>query len=264
MTRSALGVLCLGALFGATAGGWLTQRFGLLAFARLSRDEPSRYEQGRLIAERMGCFSCHGADGRGGTINFIPEMDEVPSWSRGNFKSFVRSRDEVREWIVAGAPARMRSDPAEKARITKQLIQMPAYRHHVSGEALEALVDYVWATSTLAPLEEKSLVAEGREVATRYGCFGCHGSEGRRRAPNPGSFKGYIPAWDSKDYAELVQSETELHEWVLQGAPKRLAKNPAARFFLERQAIKMPAYEGKMTEPELNALAAYVKYVRGQ
>jgi mono/diheme cytochrome c family protein len=259
--RAAWPALVAGAMLGMLAGAGAV--WGLGQLNQAAPEEPgSRYERGRRTAERLGCFACHGPDGRSGTTNFLPELDEVPSWSRGTFKSYVQSEQEVTEWILEGIPARMKADPREEARVKQQLIRMPAYRDHVKGEALADLVHYVLAVSTLLPREEESAIAKGREVATRLGCLGCHGGEGRYRTPNPGSFKGYIPAWDSADYAELVESPEEFRQWVLQGAPERLRRNPVARYILERQLIRMPAYEKHLTAPELDQLLAYVTFVR--
>ena len=56
--------------------------------------------------------------------------------------------------------------------------------------------------------------------------------------------------------------ETELREWILGGRPQRLQTNPLARFFLDRQAIRMPAFRGQITEEELRALEAYIRWLR--
>jgi mono/diheme cytochrome c family protein len=253
--------LLLVALLAASFGGG-----AVVAVVRMTRpadgDAVSRYERGRRVAERLGCFACHGPDGRAGTTNFLPEIDEIPSWSPGTFKSYVKSPDEVREWIADGMPARMRKSPDELDRVRHQLIKMPAYRGQTSGEELDALVFYVLSCSTFLPMEEESSVARGRAVATRMGCFGCHGGEGRARQLNPGSFKGYIPAWDSKDYDELVRSPSELREWVRFGAPARLRDSVAASFFIDRQQVRMPAYDKLIAREELDDLVAYVEFTR--
>jgi hypothetical protein len=86
---------------------------------------------------------------------------------------------------------------------------------------------------------------------------------GRRGAGrNPGSLKGYIPPWDGRDFAELVADEAELREWILGGRPRRLRANPLARFLLDRQMIRMPAFRGQIKEEELRALEAYIGWLR--
>lgn len=44
---------------------------------------------------------------------------------------------------------------------------------------------------------------------------------------------------------------------------KRPGKNPLARFFLNGQTIKMPAYKDHPKEGDVEALWAYVRWARG-
>ena len=138
---------------------------------------------------------------------------------------------------------------------------MPAWRGLIEGEELEDLVAYVKAVSDLeTPKEEQA--SAGRKTAERFGCFNCHGPQGRGSLPNPLSFKGVIPSWDGPDFTELARDEGEIREWILYGRPRRLQELPPARFFLDRQPIKMPAYQGHVTEAELGELLAYIRWVR--
>ena len=80
--------------------------------------------------------------------------------------------------------------------------------------------------------------------------------------PNPGSFKGYIPAWSGPDFAELVRDEDELRAWIREGRIQRLESNPVARFFTNRQVIQMPAYKAVLNAAELDAIVAYIHWLR--
>ena len=62
--------------------------------------------------------------------------------------------------------------------------------------------------------------------------------------------------------ADLARDEGEIREWILYGRPRRLQEQRAARFLLDRQPIKMPAYQGHVTEAELGELLAYIRWVR--
>ena len=126
---------------------------------------------------------------------------------------------------------------------------------------VDDLVAYVRALAA-AEVPEDPAARKGHAVAERLGCFRCHGPGGRGAGSNPGSLKGYIPPWDGRDFAELVVNERELREWILDGRPQRLQANPLARFFLDRQAIRMPAFRGHVTEEELRALEAYIGGLR--
>jgi hypothetical protein len=76
------------------------------------------------------------------------------------------------------------------------------------------------------------------------------------------AFKGYIPSWDGADFPELASNDQEIREWILDGTSKRFAANRLARFFLERQPIKMPAYRGHVTDDEIARLVDYIHWVR--
>ena len=85
---------------------------------------------------------------------------------------------------------------------------------------------------------------------------------GRGGGRNPRSLKVDIPPWDGADFAELVADDSELKEWILDAPPQRLQANRLARFFLDRQAIRMPAFRGKLKDDEFLALETYIKWLR--
>ncbi len=230
---------------------------GLFSALRLywqQRARGSPIERGRAAAERLGCFGCHGPGGESPIPNPGARRERVPKWSGGTWMMFNESEEDVRGWILDGHPADREPDAGA-------LIAMPAYRGRLSDRELEDLVAYVLAVSQFGWPEDPR-VAEGRDVAVRFGCFGCHGPEGRGLIANPGSLKGYVPPWEGDDYLELVRDEAEFRQWVRNGVSDRFAANPAARLFLERQAIPMPAYGDRLSEAELDALLAYVEWVR--
>jgi mono/diheme cytochrome c family protein len=223
----------------------------------------SPFLRGREVASGLGCFGCHGPEGELGIPNPRARDGEIPSWSGGNYMMFNVDPNEIREWVLDGIPSRLRNDPADQDRRSKQLISMPAYKGRVSGRDLDDLVAYVQAISAAFKPPEGN-VAEGRGLAVDKGCFGCHGPEGRGLVSNPGSFKGYIPSWDSGDYAELVRSPDEFREWVERGEIKRLRDNPAAAHFLDGQIVRMPAYRGVLSVAEIDKIRAYVEWVRNE
>jgi hypothetical protein len=169
---------------------------------------------------------------------------------------YVKSRGEVREWILYGAP-RARDPHLDPQR----LISMPAYEKLLSSREVDDLVAYFLAVSGWDP-EIPDAAFEGRKVAERAGCFGCHGPSGMGGIPNPGSFKGEIPPWDGEDFTELVRDDDELREWILDGRIRRLEQNPLARYFLEGQIVQMPAYRDSLSQEELARLVAYIRWLR--
>ena len=211
-------------------------------------------QRGRRLAERMGCFGCHGAGGGQPIPNPGAKGGEVPDWTGGTWMMWNRDERDLRAWIVRGRPEHRQPDAGA-------LIKMPAYGSRLSTRETDDLVAYVLAASHFGAIDDAGASA-GHEAAYRLGCFGCHGPEGRGLVMNPGSFKGYIPPWDGDDYPDLVRDDAELREWVEDGACNRLRKNPVARRFLDKQAIAMPAYRGRISEDELRAIAAYIAWVR--
>lgn len=238
----ALLVLAEGAALGA-----------LLVRSRWQRNaEQTPVQRGRQVAERMGCFGCHGPAGAVGIAN-PGTGGAVPAWSDGTWMMYNDTEADVRAWILDGqAPGTAPSPDA--------LIQMPAYKGRLSDAELDDLTTYVLTVMQFGDPGGKA--AEGRDVSQRLGCFGCHGAEGRGLVANPGSLKGYIPAWDGADYAELVESPAELRQWVRNGVSDRFRDNPAARRFVEGQIVQMPAYKDKVGDADLEALQAYIEWVR--
>lgn len=242
-------VLAAALIVETTVLGFLSLR---QAWARAASGSP--VERGRRVAETMGCFGCHGPGGGQPIPNPGARGGEVPTWTGGTWMMWNRTEGDVRTWILEGGlPDRPRDPDA--------LIRMPAYKRFLAARELEDLVAYVLAVSQFGPPPSEA-VGAGRDAATRLGCFGCHGPEGRGLIRNPRSFTGYIPPWDGPDYAELVRDAAEFREWVKNGVSDRFRANPVASAFLEGQAIPMPAYGERVTDVEIEALQAYVQWVR--
>jgi mono/diheme cytochrome c family protein len=204
-------------------------------------------QRGADLAVAQGCLGCHGGPGASPLLpRPLADLDDVDPAT-------------LREWILDGMPRRVRQDPERREALEAAAIRMPAWRGRLSDGQVDDLVDYVRA---LADIPEDPAARKGHAIAERLGCFRCHGPGGRGAGSNPGSLKGYIPPWDGRDFAELVADDSELREWILSGRPQRLQANPLARFFLDRQAIRMPAFRGQVTEEELRALEAYIRWLR--
>ena len=246
---SALVAASLVAIFSSAALVAIATRSG---WERAALDTP--VQRGRVLAERMGCFGCHGAGGGQPIANPGAKSEEVPAWTGGTWMMWNRSERDVRAWIVRGRRDDREPDPGA-------LIRMPAYGKRVNAKETDDLVAYVLAACHFGPIDDDAASA-GHEVAYRLGCFGCHGPEGRGLVMNPGSLKGYIPPWDGADFADLVRDAAEIRQWIETGACDRLRANPIARRFLTSQAIAMPAYRGRISEDDLKAVAAYIAWVR--
>ncbi|HET9317471.1 MAG TPA: c-type cytochrome [Vicinamibacteria bacterium] len=216
-------------------------------------------ERGFRTAQSHGCFTCHGPGGLRGYENEDGRIGSVPPFTPDEVTAHAKTVEEIREWILDGMPRRLRDEPPEPGE--PPVITMPAWREVLSAREVDDIVAYVVAVSNFGSAPEGQALA-GRDAAAALGCFQCHGPQGRGNAPNPGSLKGYIPSWDGADYPELVRDDAELREWIHDGSPRRLREHRVASHFLEKQAVKMPAYKDRVKEEELAAIAAYIKWVR--
>jgi mono/diheme cytochrome c family protein len=221
----------------------------------------SAVARGYAVAERSGCFGCHGPGGIRGMADPGHGLEDVPPWSGGLITMYAESEAEIREWILDGLPKRVRDDPEQMKLREQAAILMPPYRGWLREGELDDLVAYVKAVSDFEKPEDGA-ADDGRRAAAAYGCFNCHGPQGRGTPPNPGSLKGYIPSWDGPDFPELAQDDAEVREWILDGGVRRLAASRAARFFLERQRVKMPAYRGHIEDEEVEQIVAYIRWLR--
>jgi mono/diheme cytochrome c family protein len=211
-------------------------------------------QRGFATAQRHGCFNCHGPGGLSG-FEGEPGIGGVPALG-GELPARGPSEAEVRDWILEGTAGKAAAGEEPAA-----LLRMPAFRGILSAREVDDVVAYVKAIGG-ADLPRDGLAADGHEIATRFGCFQCHGPGGRGDPPNPGSLKGYVPSWSGADFLELARDETETRAWVMDGAPPRLREHPVARFFLARQAIQMPAYRGRISDAQMEALLAYIRWLR--
>lgn len=232
---------------------------GLLAAASLFRPRLTAVERGRRLAEANGCFACHGPEGTHGAGN--PGRADLTVPSYGATMMYASNREEVREWIADGVSRTRAQSVTWQSERRKGALQMPAFRDRLTTREIDDLVAFVLAAAG-EPAPEDSLAQKGLERAEALGCLGCHGSGGRYARRNPGSLKGYVPPWDGEDWPELVQGEAEFREWVERGVSKRFEQNAIARFFLDRAALRMPAYRGRLEPGDLPALWAYIAWLR--
>ena len=217
-------------------------------------------ERGRRLAERSGCFGCHGPGGLRGAANPGRIDATVPNFE-DDLMMYVGSPEEIREWIRDGVSRKRARSQTWRAERERGALRMPAYRSRLRDGDLDDLVAYIMTVSgNLAP--EDSLAAHGLARADSLGCVGCHGPGGRLARPNPGALKGYVPSWDSADFAELVRDSSEFHQWVAHGVSARLERNPFARYFLRRAVIHMPGFERQLLPGDVEALWAYVRWLR--
>jgi mono/diheme cytochrome c family protein len=105
------------------------------------RDAPA--SEGRDVAIRLGCFNCHGPQGRGSMPNVRSFKGYIPPWDGSDFADLARDDGEVREWVLDGRPQRLQHNPLARFYLDRQSIQMPPYRGHVAPAEVDRLVDFI-------------------------------------------------------------------------------------------------------------------------
>jgi len=247
MRRIAFALFCLVLIAGVAT-----------ALARRPHLPPA--ERGRRLAERTGCFGCHGPGGLRGANNPGRTDKTVPNFA-DDVMMYAKTPDEIHEWIRNGVTRKKAASITWRTDRDRGVLKMPAFKGRMSERDMDDLVAYVMAASgMMAPGD--SLGARGLQRAEALGCVGCHGPGGRLARVNPGSWKGYIPSWDEADFPELVRDSTEFRQWVEHGVSRRFDSNPLAAYFLHRAVVKMPAYEKHLDENDVTALWAYVTWLR--
>lgn len=234
---------------------------GLGVFGWLVRPQLTAAERGRRLAERVGCFGCHGPEGTRGIPNPGSPDKTVPNFT-DDVMMFAESPAEIREWIRDGVSEKHAHSHTFQENRERGTLKMPAFKRRLDRRQIEDLVAYVVAMSADAPGDP--VAARGAERAEALGCFGCHGAGGRLARPNRGSLKSYVPAWDGADFRELVRDRGEFGQWVEHGASDRFRRSATAQFFLRRGALRMPAFERQIEPADIDTLWRYVQWLRSR
>lgn len=108
--------------------------------------EDPQASQGRALARRLGCPSCHGPEGAGGRPNPGSLGGFIPGFLGKNFDHLVTGRKEYFEWVRTGTSKRLQANPLVRFFWRRQAISMPAYGDALSDEELESL----WAWTRCA------------------------------------------------------------------------------------------------------------------
>ena len=103
---------------------------------------------GREVAERMGCFACHGPQGRGALANPGSFKGYVAPWDGKDFPELVEDDAELKAWILDGMPDRLRENTLARHFLDHQVVKMPGYRGRMADEDLAAVMAYIhWLRS---------------------------------------------------------------------------------------------------------------------
>jgi cytochrome c2 len=120
-------------------------------------------DNGRFLFGELRCVSCHGVNGRGGTMG--PELTLIGDKVR-------------RDWLFSFLKDPHRSQP------NTAMLQYRLTDDQVRDLTAFLLDEYKTpggpAETAPAPYQEPKAVADGREVFVRRGCYGCHQLDGIR------------------------------------------------------------------------------------
>lgn len=232
--------------------------------------EHSAAQRGYKLAREQGCFTCHGPNATKGVAQF--EGNErhrtVPALNGDDMlepesKDPAANERSIYQWIHDGLPETMRNDPREMADQRTLLLRMRAYGRRLSESQIMDLVAFVKASYGLPPIPENQPdIQHGEDLTITLGCVQCHGPRGIGGEDNPRSFKGYIPGWQGSDFRELVHNDDDLVAWIKHGRVDWIMSNPVTNYFFRRQLVKMPEYDGKISDADIRALVAYMHWLQ--
>jgi cytochrome c551/c552 len=222
----------------------------------------SDFMRGKQIAHELGCVGCHQSALGMVIMNPSTLRGVIPSFHSGDSATlfWVENKDEFQQWIRQGVSVRIQAERQKFSHQNDAGIKMPVYGERLDQQQLADLYAY-FRDSNQFPAPPEGTISRGASLAEQHGCFACHGVHGLDGNSNVGSFKGYIPPWDGEDFHELARSDDEITEWIKNGSLQRLERNPVAKFFLNRQQIKMPAYGAALSGQEISDLIAYIHWL---
>ncbi|GAB4251649.1 MAG: hypothetical protein Kow00109_27330 [Acidobacteriota bacterium] len=246
------------------AGGLLAlAAAGILVVSLFSAElfpEYSPAHRGMLVARDAGCGGCHGE--LGGTTVRVPDpalQTRIPDLLHERM-----APEEIAEWIRDGISRREAEEHAGRPP-RPRILQMPAYGERLSEEEIADVVAYVALLQYAAAARRHGAGDAGEELARHWGCYACHGELGQGGAGNPGSLKGYIPGFFGNDFRALTRNgdRDDLRQWIRHGRSEFIWNQGFAgfypfRFFDARQVIRMPAYEDRLTDAEVEALVDHL------
>jgi cytochrome c553 len=106
-------------------------------------------------------------------------------------------------------------------------------------------------------------VRRGVALARQLGCFSCHGELGAAGLPDPGWVDQRVPSWNGGVWMMYVEDDDDIRAFILDGTTRERAASRTAQEELERMAIRMPAYRGKIDGGELADLVAAFRVLSG-
>jgi mono/diheme cytochrome c family protein len=246
--EGAIMVLFAALLVPAVVVGWVIGHDGrngsktITVAATTSGSTPSiapTVAAGGHLFVQFACAQCHGMQGRGGVDPDVPALTTVAS---------TLQPGQLRSIINHGL--------GESANPTKPF--MPVWGQVISQTQVSDLVAYIraglpnvpTATAPAVPTNQGAPV-EGSVLYVKYGCINCHGPNGLGGVPNPLSPDKRIPPLSGQAFRQQFRTDQQIIAVIRSGSV--IGKAPI---------VSMPHWGGIIPQPQLNALAAYLKTLK--
>ena len=110
---------------------------------------------------------------------------------------------------------------------------------------------------------EQNPLLRGRELAREAGCLGCHFPYRGQEIPNPGSRWNVVPRFEGGNAMMYVDSTQKIEQFIRFGAPQAWLEDPGASARLAKQHIRMPAYDERLSNAQIEALVLWASVVEG-
>jgi len=114
-----------------------------MAASRMESIPDAAASRGRDLVTKHRCESCHGVGGSGGIPNPGSLTGYVPGWLGDEYAELVRNDGELRAWVLDGGIERFGRSRMAQHFLTRQRLEMPAYRDALSDEGRAALAAYI-------------------------------------------------------------------------------------------------------------------------
>jgi mono/diheme cytochrome c family protein len=184
---------------------------------------------------QFACAQCHGEQGKGGVSPDVPALTAV-----GKEETVAQLRHIIDHGL------------GESGNPTKPY--MPVWGEVISRQQVSDLVAYLRAGLPAVPDAVPVAVPQGQGPAVagaglyvKFGCINCHGPNGLGGVPNPQSPDQTIPPLSGVDFRNEFDTPAKIKEMIRTGSV--LGSAPI---------VSMPHWGGILTEPDYDALVAYI------